>query len=213
MVSKSRISPTRMTSGSWRSALRSACANERVSTDTSRWFTIDRLSRWRNSIGSSTVITCEQRVLLMWSIIAASVVLLPLPVVPVTSTRPRSSSEIRRSTGGSSRSSTVRIFVGMTRSTMPIVPRCWKTLTRKRPEPADAVGEVDFLRLDELVTLLGRHHVRAHRQRVFVHQPLFFADRHEHAGDARHRIGADLDVQVGRAFGDGRAEEIVDVHR
>ena len=28
----------------------------------------------------------------MWSIIAASVVLLPLPVVPVTSTRPRSSS-------------------------------------------------------------------------------------------------------------------------
>ena len=33
MVSKSRISPTRMTSGSWRSALRSACANDRVSTD------------------------------------------------------------------------------------------------------------------------------------------------------------------------------------
>ncbi len=34
----------------------------------------------------------QQRVRLMWSIIAASVVLLPLPVVPVTSTRPRSSS-------------------------------------------------------------------------------------------------------------------------
>ena len=34
---------------------------------------------------------CAERVALMWSIIAASVVLLPLPVVPVTSTRPRSS--------------------------------------------------------------------------------------------------------------------------
>ena len=42
-VSKSRISPTRMTSGSWRRALRSACANERVSTATSRWLTIDLL--------------------------------------------------------------------------------------------------------------------------------------------------------------------------
>ena len=31
-VSKSRISPTRMTSGSWRSALRSACENDCVST-------------------------------------------------------------------------------------------------------------------------------------------------------------------------------------
>ena len=65
IVSKSRISPTRMTSGSCRSALRSACANDRVSTDTSRWLTIDRLSRCRNSIGSSTVITCAERFLLM----------------------------------------------------------------------------------------------------------------------------------------------------
>ena len=32
MVSKSRISPTRITSGSCRRALRSACANDRVST-------------------------------------------------------------------------------------------------------------------------------------------------------------------------------------
>ena len=36
-----------MTSGSWRSALRSACANDRVSTPTSRWLTIDWLSRCR----------------------------------------------------------------------------------------------------------------------------------------------------------------------
>src|SRR3989454_6091148 len=72
----------------------------------------------------------------MRSIIAASVVDLPEPVVPVTSTRPRCSSQIFVMTGGRFNSSVVRIFVGMTRSTMPTLPRCWKTLTRKRPRPA-----------------------------------------------------------------------------
>ena len=62
-----------------------------VSTPISRWLMIDRLSRWRYSIGSSIVMMCAVRVALISSIIAASVVLLPLPVVPVTSTRPRSS--------------------------------------------------------------------------------------------------------------------------
>ena len=65
---------------------------ERLGVDaTSRWLTIEWWSRCRYSIGSSTVMMCAARVALMWSIIAASVVLLPLPVVPVTSTRPRSS--------------------------------------------------------------------------------------------------------------------------
>jgi hypothetical protein len=41
IVSKSRISPTRITSGSCRNALRKACANDRVSTATSRWLIID----------------------------------------------------------------------------------------------------------------------------------------------------------------------------
>ena len=79
-------------------------------------------------------------------------------------------------------------------------PALLEDVDAEAAEPGDAVGEVDFLRLDELVALLGRHHLRAHRQRVFVHQPLFFADRDEHAGDARHRIGADLEVKVGRAL-------------
>ena len=72
----------------------------------------------------------------MRSIIAASVVDLPDPVVPVTSTSPRCCSQMWLMTGGRFSSSTVRIFVGMTRSTMPTLPRCWKTLTRKRPSPA-----------------------------------------------------------------------------
>ena len=49
--------------------------------------------------------TCAVRVALISSIIAASVVLLPLPVVPVTSTRPRSSAAIFFRTGGSASSS------------------------------------------------------------------------------------------------------------
>ena len=60
---------------------------------------------------------------------------LGLPVVPVTSTRPRASSQIFSSTGGSISSRTVRMRAGMTRSTRPTVPRCWKTLQRKRPRP------------------------------------------------------------------------------
>ena len=74
-------------------------------------------------------------VALMWSIIAASVVDLPEPVVPVTRTRPRCSAAIFSSTFGSMSCSIVWILKGMTRSTTPSVPRCWKTFTRKRPRP------------------------------------------------------------------------------
>ncbi len=77
MVSRSRISPTRMTSGSWRSALFSAWLKDIVSTPTSRWLTIERLSRMRNSIGSSIVMMWLVSLALMWSIIAASVVTCP----------------------------------------------------------------------------------------------------------------------------------------
>ena len=58
---------------------------------TSRWLMIDRLSRCRYSIGSSSVTMCSARVELMWSIIAASVVDLPEPVVPVSRMIPRCS--------------------------------------------------------------------------------------------------------------------------
>ena len=149
----------------------------------------------------------------MWSIIAASVVLLPLPVVPVTSTRPRSSSAIFLSTGGSPSSSIVRICIGMTRSTRPTVPRCWKMLQRKRPRPGHAVGEVDFLRLLELLALRRRHDRRAHGDDVLVVELLVLGGRHERAAHAHHREAADLQVQVGRAALDGDFQEIVDVHR
>ena len=59
---------------------------------TSRWLMIELRSRCRNSIGSSIVTMCLDIVRFMWSIIAASVVDLPEPVVPVSRMIPRSSS-------------------------------------------------------------------------------------------------------------------------
>ena len=106
-VSMSRISPIRMTSGSWRSTWRSAAPNDSVSLPTSRWEMFDITSRCRNSIGSSIVMMFTRRLWLMWLIIAASAVDLPEPVMPVTSTRPRGRSAISSSTGGRSSSRTV----------------------------------------------------------------------------------------------------------
>ena len=57
-VSSSRISPMRITSGSWRSTRRRARLNDAVSSPTSRWLMIERLSSWRYSIGSSIVTMC-----------------------------------------------------------------------------------------------------------------------------------------------------------
>ena len=76
-----------------------------VSTPISRWFTDDIRSGCRTSIGSSSVRMWIGFVLLMWSIIAARVVVFPDPVGPVTSTRPRDASERYLTTGGRPRSS------------------------------------------------------------------------------------------------------------
>ena len=43
IVSRSRISPTRITSGSWRSAPRRPSANDVASTPISRWLTMQPL--------------------------------------------------------------------------------------------------------------------------------------------------------------------------
>ncbi len=100
MVSRSRISPISTTSGSSRNAARSEFENEWVSACTSRWFTRHFLWLCRNSIGSSIVIMCSSRSALILSSIAASVVDLPDPVGPVTSTRPRGLSHMPLTTSG-----------------------------------------------------------------------------------------------------------------
>ena len=60
-----------------------------MSAPTSRWFTTQSLCGCRYSIGSSIVMMCRRCSVLILSMIDASVVLLPEPVGPVTSTRPR----------------------------------------------------------------------------------------------------------------------------
>ena len=74
----------------------------------------------------------------MWSIIAASVVVLPEPVVPVTSTMPRGSSASSLTVSGSPSSAIVVTPYGITRHTIEIDPRCRNALTRKRASPGTA---------------------------------------------------------------------------
>ena len=81
-VSWSRISPTRMMSGSWRTASFRALWKSITSMPISRWLKIDLSSVKVNSIGSSIVTMCiRSRSLMYWSI-EAIVVLLPDPVTP-----------------------------------------------------------------------------------------------------------------------------------
>ena len=134
-VSGSRISPTKITSGSCRMAARIATAKSAVSRRTSRWLIIDSASRCMTSIGSSMVTMWHSRWVLMWSTIPARVVVLPEPVGPVTSTRPRGSSASELITAGTPRSASGIAPTETRRNTRPTDPRAWKALTRKRPSP------------------------------------------------------------------------------
>ena len=99
-VSRSRISPTRMMSGSCRTACFSAVSQSITSMPTSRWLMIDLSSLKVNSIGSSIVTMCSRsRSLMYWSI-EAIVVLLPEPVTPARMTIPWSYWVISAMTGG-----------------------------------------------------------------------------------------------------------------
>ena len=61
IVSRSRISPSMITSGSWRSTCFRASAKEWVSSPISRCSTMLFLFSWRYSIGSSMVMTWQVR--------------------------------------------------------------------------------------------------------------------------------------------------------
>ena len=78
---------------------------------------------------------CSCRSVLILSIIDASVVDLPEPVGPVTSTRPRGFFASSVTIGGSPSSWKVRILKGMVRKAPATAPRCMKMLARKRESP------------------------------------------------------------------------------
>ena len=212
-VSSSRISPMRITSGSWRRTRRSARLNECVSWPTSRWLMIERLSRCRNSIGSSIVTMWRAKRSFMWSIIAASVVDLPEPVVPVTRMIPRSSSASSRMTGGSAelvdRADVERDRAADDRDRAALV----EGVDAEAGDALDRVGEVDLALLGELLAL-GRllqelvqralHFRGAQLLRVLV-------DCLEQPVDSDERAVAGLDVKVGTAAGDQCVKCLVDV--
>src|SRR6267142_1737469 len=137
----SRISPIRITSGACRSTWRNAALNDRVSFPTSRCEMLARLSRCRNSIGSSIVMMFTRRLVLMWLIIAASAVDFPDPVTPVTSPSPRGRNPSSSSTAGRFRSRIVLTSYGMARNANATVPRCWYTLVRNRPTPGTPMAK------------------------------------------------------------------------
>ena len=135
IVGRSRFSPTMITSGSCRSALRSASAKLVVSAPTSRCVTAASPSVSRNSIGSSIVTMWTSRLAITSFMIAASVDDLPEPVGPVISTSPwrRSASSFRIS--GMPQSSSEGKTIGTRRKTAASVPRWKKIVPRKRDTP------------------------------------------------------------------------------
>ena len=79
-------------------------------------------------------------------------------------------------------------------------------------EAGNAVGQVDFLRVLELLALRRRHDRGGHLDQVLVIELLLVAHRHQVPVDAGHGVAADLQVQVGRAFFNRELQQIIDVH-
>ena len=159
-VSRSRISPISTMSGSSRSAARSAFEKLCVSLCTSRWLTRQPWCWCTNSIGSSIVRMWSWRSLLILSIIAASVVDLPEPVGPVTSTRPRGRSASVASTGGRPSSWKLRIFSGNQPVDRADRAALVEHVAAEARQALDAEREVELERLLEALLLrVGEHAV------------------------------------------------------
>ena len=104
-----------------------------VSWPISRWLIDASSSLCSTSIGSSIVTMCTALVAFRYPIIAASVVVLPDPVGPVTRISPRCSSASAFIDSGSPISSKLGPPKRSFRRTIEIEPRCRKTFARKRP--------------------------------------------------------------------------------
>jgi hypothetical protein len=145
MVSRSRISPIRITSGAWRSVFLSAASQLSVSMPTSRCVTTQFLCGCTNSIGSSTVTMWPCEFSLRQSTMAASEVDLPEPVAPTRMHRPRLDIATSLSTWGRPSLSMVGSTAGMVRITRPILPCCMKALQRKRPIAGGEIAKLHSL--------------------------------------------------------------------
>ena len=109
-----------------------------MSVGTSRCVTMQVPCLCTYSIGSSIVMMWAWRWWFMRSMMQASVVDLPEPAGPVTSTMPRGISARRRTLSGMFISTGSGRPKGITRMTAPSEPRWRKMLARKRPTPGTA---------------------------------------------------------------------------
>ena len=107
-----------------------------MSAPTSRWLTMQLLCGCRYSIGSSMVMMCSCRSVLILSMIDASVVRLAGAGGP--GDEDESAGLLRQislTIGGRPSSWKVRILKGMVRNAPATAPRCMKMLARKRDSP------------------------------------------------------------------------------
>ena len=133
---RSRISPNSTMSGSSRRTARRALWKLSVSCPTSRCETRHFAETCRYSTGSSMVKRCSSRVLLMRSRMLASVVVLPLPVAPVTRTSPCFIAQISSRSGiGSPSSSKAKNRFGRRRMAHAMRSSFKYTLMRMRRSP------------------------------------------------------------------------------
>ena len=198
IVSRSRISPTRITSGSWRRAALRPSEKLWASLPISRWFTTQFWWRCRNSIGSSIVRMCSRRCLLISSIIAASEVDFPEPVGPVTSTKPRGFLMMSWITGGSPSWSIGLDLGGDQAEGAAERGALHVRVDPEAPVPGHRVREVDLpVLLEALALVVGQDRVddvagvlRVQRREV--------VERAQLAAHADHRRRADREVEVRR---------------
>ena len=209
MVSRSRISPTSTTSGSWRRMYLSAVLKECVSENTSRWFTRHFLWLCRNSMGSSIVMMWSWRSELILSIIAASVVDLPEPVGPGHEDEPlgplRELLDDRRE---------VQLVEGADldrddpdrAAHRPALP---EHVAAEARQSLEAEGEVELVLLLELLLLRLVEDAVGEALRVLGCELLELAQGRQLAVHTNLWKGARRDVQVGGAALDHRRQQVV----
>ena len=148
----------------------------------------------------------------MWSIIAASVVDLPEPVVPVSRMIPRSSSASWVTISGRPSSSTDLITTGIARMTIETEPRWRNALTRKRPRPSTAYEKsTSFSDANSSTLVVVVEHLTERALRVLGIQPLGVRNRLKVAVQPDERVRGDLQVKVGALGGDEVAQRVIKI--
>ena len=167
-----------------------------MSSPTSRWLIIASLSAWITSMGSSMVTMCTSRRSLMWSIMPASVVVLPRPGRPGDEHEPaRLERELadRPAAGRGPRAGWRPGAPGA--RPCPTLPAAAEGVDAEPAQAGHGVGEVGLVRPPEVLEQVGPQHLGQHalgvgrRQNRRLH-------RAQGAVDADPRRRADLAVQV-----------------